>query len=156
MKSRMMKLVSLIACVSLMAVGGLTTHSLWQVAARTGTHRLVSQALLVGGLVLLVCGTLFCTIQVWRLFSIVNLETTFRYQTLTVLNWLKRGALVMTAGLLVDWWPVYIVADKTDAPGMILILVIVTILVGSISVLAAIFQDVLITSHILSRDSGEH
>ncbi|WP_282802273.1 hypothetical protein [Secundilactobacillus kimchicus] len=62
----------------------------------------------------------------------------------------------MTAGLLVDWWPVYIVADKTDAPGMILILVIVTILVGSISMLAAIFQDVLITSHILSRDSGEH
>ncbi|WP_173021195.1 DUF2975 domain-containing protein [Secundilactobacillus folii] len=154
MKSRLMKLVSLIACGSVVGFGSLVTWLLWQMAADTGNNRLAAQIALILGLVIVIGGFIFCTIQAWRLFSIINLEATFRYQTLSVLNWLKRGMLVVTIGLLIDWWPVYVVANHNSSPIMILIIVIITVLFGSVAILAAMFQDILITSHILSHDSS--
>jgi hypothetical protein len=89
------------------------------------------------GLVLVAIG------QSWHLLRLIEQQAVFSTDSVVALTWIKRCAYGVTAIFVVTWPLFYVITQATDAPGILLMAIILTGIALIIGIFASILAQLL-------------
>ncbi|MGB9979878.1 DUF2975 domain-containing protein [Methanobacterium sp.] len=144
-----MKQRSTIFLRSLILIMGIAVFALWIIGAYWFANRLVegelmySQFVILLGLIIPAVPFFFALYQTLKLLNFIDKNKAFSNLSIKALKNIKYSAITISVLYVIGMPIVYLIADKTDAPGLILIGLAITSAPVVIATFAAILERLL-------------